>query len=344
LGSVSISGNFNGENDGALMKVAVWDGGYEAYDDEQAILGKDGHELVFFDGPVHDVAGRIAFSQSADGIFIRWTNLGAAELDALPNLKAVVRYGVGYDNIDVDAATARRVPVCNVQGYASHAVSDHALALIFACVRGLFLARGQMATHFTAPPRRPIADVKDLTLGIVGLGRIGSTLAMKAQGLFKDVVAYDPYVAPERFAALGARAMGLDALLGQSDVVSLHCNLTDETRQIIDGEALGTIKAGAIVINTARGPVVDEGALLEALNSGKVHAAGVDVFPEEPPPLEGNPILEHPHVVATGHYAWYSDASHVALQRRAALNMAAMLRGEWPEDCLNAGALKGAVS
>lgn len=251
-----------------------------------------------------------------------------------------MRYGVGYDNIDLDAASARGILVCNVQGYANHSVSDHALALMLACVRSLRSGMEQLRTNYASPPNAHMLELHEMTLGIVGLGRIGGTLCAKARGLFRRVVACDPYIPAERFSELGAEACSLEELLAVSDVVSLHCNLTDETHHILNARTFDRARPNAIIVNTARGPVVDEDALTAALESGRVFAAGIDVFEDEPPKSNRDPLLSHPRVVATGHYAWYSERASRELQRRAALNLEAMLRGEIPEDCLNRAALR----
>ncbi len=317
-------------------KVVVIDGGYASYTLEREILGEAGYSLDVFDGGRHDLDAKLAFARDAAGMFVRWSEMDGAAFDRVPALRCLVRYGIGYDNIDLEAAAARGIRVCNVQGYATHAVSDHALALILACVRALPMAMGQLRSNFGAPPRRTMPELKDLTLGIIGLGRIGSALCVKAQSLFRRVLACDPYIPQERFATLGAVPCSLERLLAESDVISVHCNLTDETRNLIDAKAIAAMRDCATLVNTARGPVLDEDAVTAALDSGKLHAAGLDVYWDEPPLANREALIAHPHVVATGHYAWYSDAAHRELQRRAASNMAAMLRGEIPEDCLNA--------
>ncbi|MBI4557611.1 MAG: C-terminal binding protein [Candidatus Hydrogenedentes bacterium] len=318
-----------------LNRVVILDAGYGSYEYEKQLLTEHGFVLEAFEGGRHDTAGRWAFARGAIGAFVRWTVLGAAAFDALPSVKYVVRYGVGYDNVDVAAATARGVLFCNVQGYANHSVSDHALALILACVRDLRTGTGRFRQIYNSPPRPDLPELKDLTLGIVGLGRIGGILCMKAKALFRQVLACDPYIAAERFPALGAIPVELDTLLTQSDVVSIHCNLTEETRLMFDKRSLERTRPNAILVNTARGAIVDEDALLSALDCGRLYAAGLDVYSEEPPPPNQDALLNHPHVVATGHYAWYSVPAGQELQRRAARNMLALLQGHIPEDCLN---------
>jgi len=316
-------------------RVVVIDGGYESYAAEAELLRSAGYALELFPGDRHDLDGKLAFAQGAVGMFVRWSELDDSALSKVLSVRCIVRYGIGYDNIDIAAASKRGIKVCNVQRYANHAVSDHALALILACTRSLPMALDTLRANYAAPPRQYMPELKDMTLGIVGLGRIGGTLCVKARPLFKNVLACDPYIADERFTALGAVQSTLDTVLSESDVVSIHCSLTDETRRMFDKDALERMRTTAILVNTARGPVIDEEALLTALDGGKLYAAGLDVFWDEPPLANREPLIAHPHVVATGHYAWYSNAARQELQRRAAENMLAMLDGETPEDCLN---------
>lgn len=319
--------------------VALIDGGYDSYEYERDVLSAAGYDLIVFDGDRHDVEGKLAFARRSAGIFVRWTELDAAVFEALPALRCVVRYGAGYDNVDVDAATKHGVLVSNVQGYANHSVSDHALALILSCVRGLTQGARELRENYGEPPRADMRELKDMTLGIVGLGRIGGTLCQKARGLFRRTLACDPYIPHERFRNLGAIESTFETVLSESDVITIHCNLTDETRLLFSKETLAKMRPAAILVNTARGPVVDEEALLEALNNNALYAAGLDVWWDEPPLADRDELLAHPRVAATGHYAWYSTEAHVELQRRAAHNMVAMLRGAPPEDCLNARAV-----
>jgi D-3-phosphoglycerate dehydrogenase len=318
-------------------RVVVIDSGYDSYAQEAGILAALGAALEVFPGERHDRRGKMEFTRGSSGMFVRWTIIDGEFLDAVPGLRAIVRYGVGYENIDLEAAKSRGVRVSNVQGYASHSVSDHALALILACARGfrVGIETGFLREQYTTAPWKFIPELKDMTLGIVGLGRIGGTLALKARGLFRRVLACDPYIPLERFADHGAIRSSFEGLLEESDVVTLHCNLTEETHHLIDDRALSKMRPASILINTARGPVVDEEAVLRALKGGRLHSAGLDVFKDEPPLSDRDELLAHPRVVATGHYAWYSSPASRELQRRAGENMAAMLRGEIPADCLN---------
>lgn len=316
-------------------KIVIIDTGYASYAYERQILEGAGYVLDIFQGERHDRQGKMAFAKNALGLLCRGTKIDVEFLDAAPTLKAVVRYGVGYDSIDLSAATTRGVRVANVQGYANHSVSDHALGLMFACVRALPLAQKVFKTQFSKPPRERLFEFNDKTLGIIGLGRIGGTLCKKAQSLFKCIFASDPYIPDERFTELGAIKTDLNTLLAESHVISLHCNLTTETTRLIDRKAFSQMQHRPILINTARGPVVDEDALLEALDKDQLHSAGLDVFCDEPPLANRDELLAHPHVIATGHYAWYSETAMIELQKRAAENMLMLLQGNIPEDCLN---------
>ncbi len=314
------------------MEIAVIDPGYDSYEYEKRLFEENGFEFRVFKGGHHDREGKIAFASRAVGILLRWTDIDESFLSRLPNLKAIVRYGVGYENIDLTVARLHGVRVANVQGYANHAVSDHALALLFSCSRLLFLREHTLMDNFGNPPASDVVEFSNKTLGIVGLGRIGGTLCRKAQPLFKRILAVDPYIPEERFEHLGAIQCDFQTLVRESHVISIHCNLTPETQGLFNGVAFSNMEKQPIVVNTARGPIVEAEGLLDALNQDKVHSAGLDVFPEEPPGKSMDALFLHPRVIATGHYAWYSIRSSKELQRRAADNLLGLLSGEYVED------------
>jgi D-3-phosphoglycerate dehydrogenase len=214
-------------------------------------------------------------------------------------------------------------------------VSDHALALIYACARAIPAGEKSLKKNFCAPPFHDIIELHDKTLGIIGLGRIGGTLCKKVQLLFNRILAVDPYIPEARFVKLGAVKSSLENLLSESDIISIHCNLTDETTNLINKNNINLMHKKPILINTARGPVINEDDLYEGLQANKFHSLGLDVYQDEPPPVNRDELLEHPKVIATGHYAWYSTNSSIELQKRAANNLRIMLQGEIPEDCLN---------
>jgi len=314
------------------MEIAVIDPGYDSYDYERQLFEEHNYAFKVFSGHHHDREGKIAFAMDAVGVLLRWTDVDGQFLSRLPKLKAIVRYGVGYDNISLDATKRHGVRVANVQGYANHAVSDHALGLLLSCSRLLPLRGRTLKDDFGNPPAMDVIEFSNKTLGIVGLGRIGSTFCRKAQPLFERILAADPYIPAERFEHLGAIQYDFQTLLRESHAISIHCNLTHETHGLFDHRAFSKMGKRPIVVNTARGPVVEADALLDALHKDAVHSAGLDVFPEEPPGEKMQALFSHPRVIATGHYAWYSIRSSEELQKRAADNLLALLRGEVVDD------------
>jgi D-3-phosphoglycerate dehydrogenase len=315
--------------------VAIIDTGYRSYDYEKELFPGLGYELQIFQGERKDIPAKRELAKKAEGILVRDTPIGGETFTDAPQLRAVVRYGTGYDNIDVEAATARGIKVANVQGYGNHSVSDHALALMFACIRGLPTGEKNIMTSFGKPPFPEVFELHDKTLGIIGLGRIGGTLCDKARHLFSRVLAADPYIPDAKFRGHGAEKSELENLLQKSHVISLHCNLTDETRHLLNREAFSMMGQCPVVINTSRGPVIEANALLEAFDQGRIHSAGIDVYENEPADQRQEGLVSHPRIITTGNYAWYSDRSIGIMQKRAADNLAAMLKGEMIEDCLN---------
>jgi D-3-phosphoglycerate dehydrogenase len=315
--------------------VAIIDTGYRSYDYEIELFAGMGYDLQIYQGERVDIPSKQELASKAEGILVRDTPLGEEVFARAPDLKVIVRYGTGYDNIDMEAATARGIKVANVQGYGNHSVSDHALALMYACIRGIPAGEKNVLTAFGTPPFPEVFELHDKTLGIIGLGRIGSTLSDKAGHLFERVYATDPYVPDEKFTRHGADKADLETLLENSHVISLHCSLTRETRHMINREAFRKMKSCPVLINTSRGPVIDGKALLEAAEEHRIHSAGIDVYENEPADHRQQALISHPRIITTGHYAWYSDASIGIMQKRAADNMAALLRGEMIEDCLN---------
>ncbi len=279
--------------------------------------------------------------EQADALLV-WHDirLGAASIASLERCRAIVRIGVGFDNVDLDAARRAEIPVCNVPDYGVEEVADHALAMLLALVRRL--PDWQTALRGQAPrwdalcfPRLP--RLRGKVLGIIGLGRIGTAMAMRGKALGMQVCFYDPYTADGRDKALGLeRVESLQALLGRSFAVSIHTPLTDETRGMIDAQSLALLPAGATLINTARGPICDTRAILAALQTGQLAGVGLDVLPCEPADPE-DPLVcafrqpEHPayhRIILTPHSAFYSEAGFAEMRRKAALEVRRALLGE----------------
>ena len=262
-----------------------------------------------------------------------------ATFAAAPRCRAVVRAGVGYNNVDLLAAGRRGIAVCNVPDYGTEEVADHSILLLLAITRHLRIQDSSMrAGHWDYLTGRETPRLRGKTLGLVGCGRIGSATALRAKAFGLDVVFYDPNVPPGLEKALGVRReFQLDPLLGQSHVVSIHCFLDDRSRHLIDAKALARMRPGSILINTARGPVVDQEALIGALESGHLLGAGIDVFEREP--LDDDRLRDHPRVVLTPHSAFYSVEGFIELRTKAAEEVGRILLGEPPRNLVNGSML-----
>jgi D-3-phosphoglycerate dehydrogenase len=318
-----------------MKSIAIIDTGYKDYTYEENLFGGEGFALKLYSGDSSVNIDKAHFASGSIGILVRGTVINSTFLDHTPELRAIVRYGVGYDNIDLAEATRRGIRVANVQGYANHSVSDHAIAMIYACIRSLPYGSAGIREIFSRPPAEDIFELHDKTAGIIGLGRIGTCFASKIRHLFRNVLAYDPYIDDHKFVEAGVEKTDLTTILEKSHVISIHCNLTDETRHIIDNKAFSLMKKQPVLINTSRGPVVCQDALIDALNRKLIHSAGIDVFEDEPPGQRQEPLFNHQRAIVTGHYAWYSDNSMVTLQKRAADNLINLLTGKKIDDQLN---------
>ena len=276
-------------------------------------------------------------------------------VERLDGCRILVRAGVGYDHIDIAACAARSIPVCNVPDYGTTEVADHAIALTLALARGLvsyharLLADPHAGWHWSGAPL--VRRLRGGTFGIVGLGRIGTAAGRRAKALDMEVCFYDPYLPDGAELAHGYRRCdSLEALLAASDVVSLHCPLTDDNRNMIDETALQAIKPGAFLINTARGGLVDLSALEAALRDGQLGGAGLDVSPEEPPDPEHSLIQAFRRrepgldgrLLLTPHVAWFSPAGRADLRRKSAQTVCDFLHGGRLRNCVNQADLRAA--
>lgn len=317
------------------LRVAVLEPGYADYATERALLAPLGAEVV----PVAEAEDAVATVRALDpvALLVRERAVSAAVLAAAPNLRLVVRYGVGVDNIDLAAATARRIPVANVPDYgAEHEVSDHAVALYLAVIRRIVRRDAQVRSGvWGVGQAETVPGHRRGTLGLIGFGRIARQTCRKFRALgFATVLAVDPNVDAAAFAAEGAMSAELDRLLAEADVVSLHTPLTAGTHHLLDAPRLARMKPSAVLINVSRGGLVDEAALVAALTAGRLFGAGLDVFEQEPPGRE-SAILTAPNTVVTDHMAWYSEDSVAVLQSNAAREVQRVLAGELPVNWVN---------
>ena len=279
----------------------------------------------------------IRHGRGCQAILLQYAPITARVLAALPEVGIVSRIGAGYDTVDTEACEKAGVWVANSPDYGVGEVATHALALALAALRNIVaydrdIRQGQWYFMSSGRLVRPSL----LTLGIVGLGRIGKRMAHISRNVFKRVVAYDPYLIDGDFPAFVERVHSLAELAGQSDVVTLHTPLTRETRGMIDARFFAALKAGAYFVNTARGAIVNIPDLLAALDSGRVQGAGLDVLPEEPVPRD-SPLLTHPRVILTPHAAFYSVEAERELRRKAAQNIVTWLATGRPEYVVTRG-------
>jgi phosphoglycerate dehydrogenase-like enzyme len=298
-------------------------------------LDREGIELTIAQCNTRDDLAAHAAAADVVWLFGGSRLLLGGNLAAVPRCWAIVRTGSGTDNVPVDEATGRGIVVANTPAAFSDAVSDHVIALMFAAARRIAeLDRGLRLGRWEQASAVPLSSVHGRTLGLVGFGHIARALVRKLSGFEMTVLAHDPLLEAEAIAAHGARGVSLNALLAEADYVSLHCPLTPETRHLIGETELRSMKRTAILVNTSRGPVVDEAALVRALAERWIAAAGLDVFEEEPL-REKHPLLELDNVVLTPHGAGYS-ASGVEIRWRSSLEtIAALAQRRWPPSCVN---------
>jgi D-3-phosphoglycerate dehydrogenase / 2-oxoglutarate reductase len=283
-------------------------------------------------------AERSEMARSADVLIVGSAAMTRDFLSGLPRLKGIVRSGIGVDTVDMPAATDLGIVVANVPDFCRHEVAEHTLALMFAVARKIARNdrsvrsgqwRGLIATQII-----PIYRLSGRTLGVVGMGKIGQMVAQKAQALGMKVIGYDPYLPPAVAAAIGVNLLTLDELLPQADVVSLHTPLIPETRHLINARTLALMKPHSLLINVARGPIVDEVALRAALESGHLAGAGLDVLEQEPP-APSNELFKLENVVFTSHYASASVEAYADLRRQVSEQAAEILQGKFPYNLVN---------
>jgi D-3-phosphoglycerate dehydrogenase len=303
---------------------------YPGYEYEQRRIQTAGGELVLSKAPTEDAI--VEAGRQANIVLVEYpiTPITARVTANLPQCWAIVKYGVGLDNVDIGAATKHGIVVCNAADYCLEEVSDHTVGLMLAALRRIVVLDANIRAggwhDFTI--RRELRRVSSLTLGLVGLGRIGSAVARKMSGFRMRILATDPYIPPPD-PSLGVEMVDLDRLLQESDVISLHTPLTDETRGMMGERAFRIMKPSALLVNTSRGPVVDEEALVRALQEGRIAGAALDVMTEEPL-APSSPLREMDNVVLTPHYAARSEESLRDLRTCMADSVEALLRGYWP--------------
>ncbi|MFN6401993.1 MAG: C-terminal binding protein [Planctomycetota bacterium] len=319
-------------------KVLITDLIVEPLDFERDVL-KDIADVHALDAMQEsELVGRI---EDADAIMVyHYFRLTRASIERLSQCKIIVRPGVGYDGIDIAAARQKGIPVCNVPDYGTEEVADSALAMAITLARGTHFLNSRLKRRIGAwnvDQALPIPRLRQRTFGIIGCGRIGTAAALRAKAFGFDVVFYDPYVKDGLDKALGIRRVdSLKGLLTESYIVSMHCPLSPQTRGMISSEQIQWMPKGSFLINTARGGVVDTLAVIDALASGHLAGAGIDVLEQEPPPTD-SPILaawrnpDHPahdRLLLNPHTAFYCDEGCEEFRRKGAMEIARAYRGE----------------
>jgi D-3-phosphoglycerate dehydrogenase len=311
--------------------VVITDCDHDTVDPERAVL--DGHDVelrVLQCRAPEEVAAQAG---DADVLINQYAPITAEVLDALPRCRLVVRYGVGVDNVDVEAAAERGVWVANVPDYGRDEVADHTLALALAVLRGVVaLDRSVREGTWDLAAARPLRRLSALTWGVVGCGAIGTAVAGRAAGLGMRVLGYD---VDQVRSEPPIERVPLEELLEAADLVSLHAALTRDSHHLVGAAALARMRPTAFLVNTARGGLVDSGALLAALDVGELAGAALDVLEGEPPDELGWRLARHPRVVATPHAAWYSEEAFSTLKTEVAREALRVLEGGQPRSPVN---------
>ncbi len=313
--------------------VLVTDYTWSSTEPEAQVLAQVGAKLLV--APSGGEAELVQLAPQADAILTCFAHVTPAVVQAGTKLQVIGRYGIGVDNIAVDEATARGIPVTNVPAYCLDEVSEHALAFMFALARNV--CRYNTAIYngnWELKTGMPMYRMNGRTLGILGFGKIGQTLAAKARGLGLKLSAYDPYLPEAIFAQHQTERVSIEDLFARADFISVHMPLTPQTRHMVNQDLLRKMKPTAFLVNTSRGGVIDQDALIQALQEGWLAGAGLDVFEPERLPPE-HPLFHTPNLLATPHVAFYSEESVVELETKAAQNVADILAGRRPAAIVN---------
>jgi D-3-phosphoglycerate dehydrogenase / 2-oxoglutarate reductase len=319
------------------MRVAVSDSVFPNLDPARELLSAIGAELQLAAEPKPDAILKIACD--ADALLVTYAKITAEMIQQMKRCRIISRFGIGVDNVDLAAATSAGIVVTKVPDYCIDEVSDHTLALLLTAARKIALANAQVQRgRWEMPAVVPIHRLRGSVLGLVGFGRIPQLVAPKAQSFGLRVLACDPYMPADVFERAGVARVDFSQLLRDSDYVSIHTPLLPETRGLFNAEAFTQMKPSAYLINTARGPIVDDHALARALDAGQLAGAALDVLPEEPP--INSPLIGKENVIITPHTSFYSEESLLELQRKAAEEVVAALTGKPPRNPVNPEALE----
>ncbi len=310
-------------------------------DEEIKILSKYG-EIILANTTNHDILkNKVA---DVDIIMVVYAKITRDIIESASRLKGIVRYGIGVDNIDLDSATQHGVMVANVPDYGITTVAEFTVGLILALTRKIVFADRYMRSKsyldkWTSPPLflRGI-DLEGKTVGIIGLGRIGREVAKRLKNFSIKLLGYDPYVTEDMVSGLDIKLVDLDTLLENSDIITIHVSLTKETHHLIDENKFRKMKDGVFIVNTSRGPVIDEKALIQNLKTNKIAGCALDVYEIEPLPIDSD-LFMFDNIILTPHIAWYTEEAVKRLEFTAVEEAIRILRGEIPKNLVNRGVI-----
>jgi D-3-phosphoglycerate dehydrogenase len=311
-------------------KVIITDCDHGSVEEEKEEFGRIGAELIL--AQVQEEKDLIRACKGADGLLNQYALLTRRVLENLPKCKVIARYGVGVDSVDLKAATDLGIIVANVPDYCIDEVADQAIAMTLALIRKtVFFDQKVKSNQWDFRQGEPIHRIKGKIMGLIGSGRIGLEVARRIFAFGVRVIAFDPYLekAPEWI-----ELKDLDTVLKESDFISIHCPLNESTRHLIGEKEFKKMEKKPLLINTSRGPIIDENALIQALMEGRLSGAGLDVLEKEPPDLQ-NPLLKMKNVILSPHISFYSVESISELKRRTAENVSSVLLGKWPRSVVN---------
>jgi D-3-phosphoglycerate dehydrogenase len=309
-------------------KVAITDYTFDDLAIEKAILQPLGCRVADDDRTGKDKARLVALVQDADYVITQFAPLTAEVIGQMRKCRIIVRYGIGVDNVDLKAAAAKGIPVCNVPDFCTDEVADHTLAMILELTRRVTqnALKVRSGVWGRGVPLDALRAIRNMTVGLVAFGRIGREVASRLKPFKCRILVFDPAVAASAIRAAGCTPVAFDELLADSDLVSLHCPSTDKTRQMINAQSIGKMKDGALFVNASRGTLVQTDDLVAALRSGKIAAAALDVTDPEPPPPD-HPLVRMENVFLTSHIASASPQAATKLRNDAANTVAIMIRG-----------------
>jgi D-3-phosphoglycerate dehydrogenase len=311
-------------------QAVITDCDHGSIEEEKEELGRIGAELIL--AQVKEEEDLIRACKDADGLINQYALLTRRVFEHLPNCKVVSRYGVGVDSVDLKAATDLGIIVANVPDYCIDEVSNQAIAMILTLIRKTaFFDQKVKSNQWDFHLGIPIYRIHGKTLGLIGCGKIGLEVAKKISAFGVKVIAFDPYL---QRAGEGVELTDFDTVLKKSDFISIHCPLNETTRHLIGDQAFKKMEKKPILINTSRGPIIDENALIQALVKGQISGAGLDVLEKEPPHPQ-SPLLRMENVILSPHVSFYSVESISELKRRTAENVSAVLLGKWPKSVVN---------